>query len=57
MIKVEMLKVDVDIANNKFIRSFIALTTAEKLALPDAIQVAFLQLVNDYSETVSENVQ
>ena len=54
--KAEMLKVDVDIANNKFIRSFIDLTTTEKLALPPTIQLAYLQLVNEYTESVSENV-
>lgn len=54
--KAEMLKVDVDIANNKFIRAFIDLTTIEKLALPPTIQLAYLQLVNEYTESVSENV-
>ena len=54
--KAEMLKVDVDIANNKFIRAFIDLTTTEKLDLPPTIQLAYLQLVNEYTESVSENV-
>lgn len=54
--KAEMLKVDVDIANNKFIRAFIDLNTTEKLAMPPTIQLAYLQLVNEYTESVSENV-